>query len=683
MKRLLDQVQTALQQQHLWQTTSALLVAVSGGPDSLCLLHLLWQLQTEGGFSLHVAHLDHGFRGEQSAAEAQFVTDIARQWHLPITVERWDGLNQAQTGYGPQAAARKARYAFLARVAQAVQATAVLLGHHADDQAETVLLHLLNGAGPAGLRGMRAVVPWSEWASEQPLAPDQTKQPMVLRPLLGSTRHQIEAYCASHALTPCDDPSNTAWYYTRSRIRTELLPMLTGYNAQIVPALVRTATICGDDYAYMQQQLDAHWSSLTDTQHGVIWFRQASWQQLPVALQRYALRRAWRWLSGRDEASFEQIEAARAASEQQPGYQQNLVAGVTLRVEQQRFGLIQTSLAQSIMVLPPGYADCPQLTVEERQLPPTGRISIDANWSIVLTFDTTEPLPTDEPWRWWVHLDADRLDGPLLLRRRRPGDRFRPPAGAVAGCCKTGLSIKKCLRSCVQPGPFWQRRPISSGLLACEPMIVFRQTQQPLGYYESYSCGKHQPKQKEIMTLEDDIDTVLLTEEMIQTRVHELGQAIYHDYRHLDNLLLVGVLKGCLMFMVDLARAIPLPLSLDFMAISSYGHSTESSGVVRLLKDLDTDISHRHVLVIEDMIDSGLTLAYLCGQLEQRNPASLRICALLSKPERRQTDVAIDYLGFEVPDKFVVGYGLDYAERYRNLPYIAVLKPEVYHRSFG
>jgi hypoxanthine phosphoribosyltransferase len=178
--------------------------------------------------------------------------------------------------------------------------------------------------------------------------------------------------------------------------------------------------------------------------------------------------------------------------------------------------------------------------------------------------------------------------------------------------------------------------------------------------------------------MDSDIDKILVTSEQIQARIFELGAQIAQEYAALGDLLLVGVLKGCVMFMVDLARAIPLPLAIDFIAISSYGHSTESSGVVRLLKDLDTDIAGRHVLIVEDIIDSGLTLEYLRGQLLRRNPASLRICALLNKPERRITTVPVDYQGFDIPNEFVVGYGLDYGDRYRNLPYIGVLKHEIY-----
>lgn len=178
-------------------------------------------------------------------------------------------------------------------------------------------------------------------------------------------------------------------------------------------------------------------------------------------------------------------------------------------------------------------------------------------------------------------------------------------------------------------------------------------------------------------SLADDMAEVLIDEQTLQATIKHMGEEITRDYAGKE-LLLVGVLKGAIMFMVDLARSINLPLTLDFMAISSYGASTVSSGVVRILKDLDASIENKHVLIVEDIIDSGMTLSYLADYLKARGPASLKICALLNKPDRRISDVAIDYHGFDIPDKFVVGYGLDYAEVYRNLPYIGVLKPELY-----
>ena len=178
--------------------------------------------------------------------------------------------------------------------------------------------------------------------------------------------------------------------------------------------------------------------------------------------------------------------------------------------------------------------------------------------------------------------------------------------------------------------------------------------------------------------LVDDIAEVLIPEDEIQAKVAELGARVSADFAGLE-LTLVSVLKGSLPFMADLMRAITIPVQIDLMEVSSYGGAaTESSGLVRILKDLSSSIDGRHVLIVEDIIDTGLTLNYLVRYLRGKNPASLRICTLLDKPARRLVEIPIDYLGFEIPDQFVIGYGLDYGERYRNLRFVGVLRPEVY-----
>jgi len=179
--------------------------------------------------------------------------------------------------------------------------------------------------------------------------------------------------------------------------------------------------------------------------------------------------------------------------------------------------------------------------------------------------------------------------------------------------------------------------------------------------------------------MHNDVSEILFHEETVNEKIRQLGAEISRDYEGQD-LLVIGILKGAAMFMSDLVKRIEFPVEFDFMAVSSYGKSSESSGVVRIIKDLDKSIEGRHVLIVEDIIDTGLTLSYLKTLLEGRKAASVKVVALLDKPERRKTDIKADYLGFSVPDHFIVGYGLDYAERYRNLPYVGVLKPEVYQK---
>jgi len=177
--------------------------------------------------------------------------------------------------------------------------------------------------------------------------------------------------------------------------------------------------------------------------------------------------------------------------------------------------------------------------------------------------------------------------------------------------------------------------------------------------------------------LVDDVEEILIPEEVLQDRIRELGRRISNEYNSKEPLL-VGILTGAFVFLADLLRAISIPCRVDFMATASYGTGTESSGIVRILKDLDQSIEGQHVLVVDDIIDTGLTMDYLLETLKARYPASLRVCALLDKRPRRLREVTLDFSGFEIPDRFVIGYGLDFAGRYRNLPFIGVLKPELY-----
>jgi hypoxanthine phosphoribosyltransferase len=179
--------------------------------------------------------------------------------------------------------------------------------------------------------------------------------------------------------------------------------------------------------------------------------------------------------------------------------------------------------------------------------------------------------------------------------------------------------------------------------------------------------------------MKNDVKEIMYSEEVLAAKVLELAKQIERDYAGKD-LLVVGVLKGANIFVGDLIRKIDLPMMLDFIAASSYGRSTESSGVVKILKDLDYSIEGKDVLIIEDIIDSGLTLKYLTENFISRKPASLKICTLLDKPERRKANIVVDYVGFNIPDEFIVGYGIDFGEMYRNLPYIASLKPDVYKK---
>jgi len=430
MRDLLPPLRTFLAANGLLRPDALLLVAVSGGPDSLSLLHLLHRLRADGGPQLHVAHLDHGLRPE-AAAEAEAVRATAEAWDIPATVERRE---VAALGAGPMDAARRVRYAFLAETAHATGADAVTVAHHADDQAETVLMHLLRGAGPAGLRGMRPVVPWGEWAGQMQNAKDPMQNgplssavagnapdfafcilhfALLLRPLLSARRLELEAYCHTHGLAPADDPSNRSPRYARTAVR-RLLGSLAAEHPNLVEALGRTAQISADDYAFIQAQLASAWPALAVEQPGSVQLRRGAWEALHPALQRYALRRA-ATLLGAPALSLPLVEAARTLAAQ-PGRHMRLGPQLQLEVEQAGLRIARTDA--------PAHADAPQLPLAELPLAVPGLTPLCAGWACVVS-----DAPPATPSRWWVALSVAALDGPLSLRRRLPGDRFRPAGG--------------------------------------------------------------------------------------------------------------------------------------------------------------------------------------------------------------------------------------------------------------
>ncbi|GAC1563587.1 MAG: hypothetical protein NVS2B7_37560 [Herpetosiphon sp.] len=278
MVDLISTVQALSRQEKWWRPGDRVVVALSGGPDSLCLAHLLQRVAHHEGWSIHLAHLDHDLRPD-SGADAAFVRTIAAAWGVPITVALRDVAAHARaTGRGIEAAARELRYDFLRAVAVAVGAQTIATGHTVDDQAETVLLRLLRGAGPTGLGAMRLSAPLHGLT--------------LARPLLPITRAQTVAYCAAYKLEPRDDPSNRSPLFTRNRVRHELLPRLKDFNPRIVPALSRTATICADEDDYLNARLDELWGGLATVQLNEVVLARPALLLLHRALQRRALRRA-------------------------------------------------------------------------------------------------------------------------------------------------------------------------------------------------------------------------------------------------------------------------------------------------------------------------------------------------------------------------------------------------------
>jgi tRNA(Ile)-lysidine synthase len=499
-----------------------LAAAVSGGADSLALLHAMRTLAGPRGWRLAVVTVDHGLRSG-SAADAAFVVDHAKALGLDARRETLAAADLARHHRaGREGAARAARYEALWRAAGQLGCGWLATGHTLDDQAETVLLQLLRGAGPDGLAGMTV------------------RSGRLLRPLLGVRRAETRACCAAVGVDWREDPTNDEPGPLRNRVRQSLLPLLEELRPGAALTLARTAGLAADERDWLDPLVAAALAGARATTEppGTVALDAAVLAGLPVALARRVVR-----------------AAARQAG-----------------------------------------AAAPDAEATDRVVALAAGSGVEVGW---------------------------------------PGGRGRRDAAAV--------------------------------VLAAPAQLT-----GPLGFSPSTEI-----LQERAGVYEDDIESVLLTQEQIQGKVQDLAAQISKDYAGRD-VLLVGVLKGAFILMADLARHLTVPHEFDFMAVSSYGSATQTSGVVRILKDLDREIQGRDVLIIEDIIDSGLTLNYLLKNLRSRRPATLEVCALLYKPEQLKADIEVKYAGFDIPSVFVVGYGLDYAERYRNLPFVATLKPEVY-----
>jgi tRNA(Ile)-lysidine synthase len=422
---MLEVVRERIERGHLLETDTTLVVGVSGGADSLCLLHVLNRLRSTFCWSLHVAHLNHRLRGAAADDDMRFVAETASSWGVPCTVQVADIQAAAQQGRcSVEETARQIRYAFLSDVAQKVGAAAVAVGHNADDQSETVLMHLLRGAGLDGLRGMRPVI---EWAGG-----DETDQPPIrlVRPLLSVSRADIEEYCRAHDLRPRFDRSNLDTAYFRNRLRHELLPLLETYNPNIRAALRRTAEVVGADCELLAQVCDDAWSQITiHADKTRIFFDRSAWRALPLALQRATLRRAASGLRpGLRDLEFVQVEqAVEIASYGTTGAQAVLPQGLRLSVDYDTLRITRAGV-------PPAPPDWPLLREDAwlavrypgtTLLPPHGQER--SQWCTEMNlWDGDRVIALANSDRWTAYLDADALGPGLALRTRRAGDRFLP-----------------------------------------------------------------------------------------------------------------------------------------------------------------------------------------------------------------------------------------------------------------
>jgi len=697
MLEIVKSIVTCIEQHRLFPAHNTIVVAVSGGADSLCLLHLLHQLcgpdRRYPNVQLHVAHLDHQLRPEVSARDAATIAHIAESWHLPVTLGVADVPAIArEEGRSLEEAARIARYRFLRTVAQSLPApTRIAVAHQRDDQVETLLLHWLRGGGITSAVGL------------------QPKQQDIIRPLLTVTHAETLAYCQQQQLTPRGDERNLGPRIVRNRIRHELLPLLESMNPGMRATLLRNAEVLQVDAAWIEAQIDAAWSTVVIAeQHKYISLQCTALLALPLSLQRHLLRRVTARLGeGQSPLELRHYKLIEQMLQQETGEPSLDLPGhlyAVCKADTLTFSLNNDG--------PMGRVARPLFNNnKEATLPIPARVAVPGTpWIAVAEVVTGALLEAArealqrEDWpavwrllvsdRYVVYVDAAAIGATLCVRTRRAGDRMRPLGMAhekkiqdilvdrhIARAEREQIPLFYSAEHCVWlAGISLDDRVQLSGTTR-EIVRLAIIPDDSLTTIDSRATHTTRNPRPGIFTgeehMHEDIAEILISTEQLNAKIAELGEQITRDYSG-RNLLLLGTLKGAVPFIADLARAISLPLEIDYMAVASYGDSTHSSGIVRIIKDLEGPIDQKHVLIIEDIIDSGLTLSYLTDMLRRRNPLSLCICTLLDKERERLKTIGIDYVGFTIPDKFVVGYGLDYAQRYRNLPYIGILKPAVY-----
>lgn len=424
------QVRETIARYGIFPHSCRVLVGVSGGSDSLCLLHVLRCLEAEYGLSLHVAHMDHGIRGEGSRADARFVRETAEKWDLPVTIECCDVPRLvADLKLSVEEAARQARYAFFARLAGEIGAQAIAVGHNADDQTETVLMHWLRGSGLAGLSGMRPRAPMGGIGPADADARDEGEsggQLQLVRPLLEVPREAIDAYCREHDLRPRFDGTNLDTTYFRNRLRHELIPYLETYNPNIREVIRRSAAIISDEHVFLRVALEDAWAQVVlASSDQVIEFDLAAWRRLPVNLQRSTLREAiHRLRRGLRDISWVHVEnAVDVARTRTTGAEATLPQGLALRLGYARFVVSSAGFEAD-----PG--DVPLLNVRELPLEIPGVTALPgSSWELesrLLPRAGAPPEFAENPNRLQAFLDADVAGSDLALRVRKPGDRFQP-----------------------------------------------------------------------------------------------------------------------------------------------------------------------------------------------------------------------------------------------------------------
>lgn len=644
VKQVEEKVFSFVEKHGMIHPGDKLILGVSGGADSVCLLFLLLEYRKRVTFEMTVVHVNHGIRGNAAAEDAAWVEALCKEQGLTFKLESADVRElAAREKCSEEDAGRRVRYNAFQKAAEEFGGTKIAVAHNAGDRAETILLHLFRGSGLKGLRGI------------EPVRADIECRAEIIRPVLCLERREIEEYLAERRIPWRTDVTNGEDGYTRNRIRHHLLPWAEQeVSAGVVSHMCRMADILSETEDYLRQQ------TLEALEHCTIRASGCKGEELeidiagflachPVLQKRMILVLAEELSPTGKDISAVHVEDILSLFDKEGNRSISLPFGICFR---RRYGKVVA-----------GRREAEQQEQQPEELPQLEITRFFVN--------DAEELPEN---RYTKRFDCDKIKESPVLRFRQTGDYLTLSDGRGNIIHK---SLKEYMIGEKIPREMRDRIPVLAegshvlwliGYRSSEYYKADRNTKRILQVKLKGNCADSETEEK----MSEHI-RVLLSEEEVAARIREIGEQISKDYAG-KSIHMVCVLKGGSFFMCELAKRITVPVSLDFMSVSSYGSDTKSSGVVKIVKDLDESLHGKDVLVVEDIVDSGRTLSYLMEMLHDRGPASLRLCTLLDKPDRRVIDVKVDYTGFKIPDEFVVGYGLDYDQMYRNLPYIGVVE---------
>ncbi len=624
----------AIEKYKMFAPGDSVLVCVSGGADSMALLHFIWHNRDRFSLrSVRAFHLNHGLRGAESDGDENFVRSYCRKEGIPLCVEQ-ARMSERQKPQGKtlEQWARELRYAAFARAAGD---DLVLTAHTANDAAETILFNLFRGSGLGGAAGIPPV------------------RGRIVRPLISTTRAEVERYCRENGLEYVTDSSNADDSFSRNDIRHNIIPAAQRINSAAVHNLCSFADISRTARDYIDEQAQ---ELIAGAATGDGWQAQMLCQAHPALKAAALLAITGGAADAKTLVLCEKVAAGSLNAVQ-------LASGVYF-VRDGALVKLRKSEKCSLAAAPFEQPLC-----AGRNLLPGGQI-VSAEYIHFDKKSTFNKLLLNNC------ADCDKISGKIVFRSRRSGDVFKSARRVVS------KPLKKLFCELKIPPKNRDRVPLAAdtqgviwlaGQGVAQRVAADERTKDAVLFNFAGEINMSG-------NMHDDIARVLITEEQIKARIKEIGEQVSADYAD-KNLICISILKGAVVFVADFIRALSIHTEIDFMGVSSFKGGVVSSGAVKIVKDLDISLEGRDLLIVEDILDSGKTLEYITEILLSRHPASLKICTLLDKPSRRQSSIVADYSGFEIPDEFVVGYGLDYAEKYRNLPYIGVLKPSVYSQK--